>query len=151
MTIKLEELTTVDEKNLPLVWSSLITAVLLQDYVDFKAVEGDVANRSVEEKEVYWAEYIIENSLPNLEVSDDLKRKLGNLARRHASVMSDAFAIGSQILSTQAETKEEFDLHIQHLVRRFSNMPSWMVFSELEECLLQGDMDEFADDLKDEE
>lgn len=148
MTIKLEELTTVEEKNLPLVWSSLITSVLLQDYVDFKAVEGDVANRSDEEKEVYWAEYIIENSLPNLKVSDELKRKLGNLARRHASVMSDVFAIASQIVLTQAETKVEFDLHIQFLVRRFSEMPQWKVFSDLEECLLQGELDENIKDIE---
>ena len=147
MTIKLEELTTVDEKHLPLVWSSLITSVLLQDYVDFKAVEGDVPNRSDEEKEVYWAEYIIENSLPNLEVSDGLKRKLGNLARRHASVMSDVFEIASQIVLTQAETKVEFDLHIQFLVRRFSEWPQWKVFSELEGCL----MNQCTDDIEGEE
>ena len=147
MTIKLEELTTVEGKNLPLVWSSLITSVLLQDHADFKAVEGDVANRSDEEKEIYWAEYIIENSLPNLEVSDDLKGKLGNLARRHASVMSDVFEIASQIVATQAETNVEFDLHIEFLVRRLSEWPQWKVFSELEGCL----MNECIDDIEDEE
>jgi hypothetical protein len=148
MTIKLEELTTVEEKNLPLVWSSLITAVLLHDYVDFKAVEGDVANRSDEEKEVYWAEYIIENSLPNLEVSDDLKRKLGNLARRHASVMSDVFAIASQIISMEVETKVQFDLSIELLDRQFSEMPKWKVFSQLEGSLMD---EEYVDDIEDEE
>jgi hypothetical protein len=151
MTIKLEEITTVSKERLPLVWSALTTGILLQSYTDFNAVEGDVVNLSEEEKEVYWGLYVIENSLPYLKISDDLKRKVGNLARRHASVMSDAFSIGTQILSTQARTKQEFDLHIQYLDHRFSSMPNWMVFRELEECLLQGDMDEFADDLKDEE
>ena len=148
MVIKLKELTAVEEEKLPLVWSSLITAILLQDYVDFKAVEGDVANQSDEEKEVYWAEYIIENSLPNLEVSDGLKRKIGNLARRHASVMSDVFAIASQIVSTEAETSEQYDLHIEIIKQELSEKPTWVTFSRLESCLMG---EECVDDIEDEE
>jgi hypothetical protein len=153
MTIKLNELTSVEEEQLPLVWSSLLTALLLQDYVDFEAVESDVEitlsewnqEDSEQEREAYWAEYIIENSLPNLDVSDELKMKIGNLGRRHASVMSDIYKIASQILSTQAETKEEFDLHIEHLARRFSDMPPWKVFSDLEDCLMQSSLSESDD------
>jgi len=151
MTIKLEEITTVKEEVLPVVWCSLITAILLQDYLDFKAVEGDVANLSEEEKEVYWAEYIVENSLPFLDLSNDLKSKLGNLARRHASVMSDVFDIAVQIISTQVKTKDEYDFCIHHLMVRFGEVPQWKIFSDMEDRLTQADMEKSINNAGDEE